>query len=142
MWRVSAGLSIGRLATGPACACSCLVTYPALRLISWACHLSQDSTSCARLCVQIQSSACTSTFRPAPLSTAVLLLPRHMAVLADTVICMHEYLPADVTAQAQAISRRHAGPGDSLPRPEQYGEVTPRTLASGECQTSYQSVQD
>ncbi len=50
---------------------------------------------------------------------------------ADTVICMDEYLPADVTTQAQAISRRHAGPGDSLPRAERYGDVTPRTLASG-----------
>jgi predicted ABC-class ATPase len=53
--------------------------------------------------------------------------------VADTVICMDEYLPADVTAQAQAISRRHAGPGDSLPRPERYGDVTPRTLSSGKC---------
>ncbi|KAI7846207.1 hypothetical protein COHA_000277 [Chlorella ohadii] len=52
--------------------------------------------------------------------------------VADTVICMDEYLPADVTTQAQAISRRHAGPGDSLPRAERYGDVTPRTLKSGE----------
>ena len=44
---------------------------------------------------------------------------------------MDQYIPADVTAQAQAISRRHAGAGEALPRAEQYGPVTLRTLASG-----------
>lgn len=57
--------------------------------------------------------------------------PRIVPTCADTVICMDEYLPADVTAQAQAISRRHAGPGDSLPRAEQYGDVTARSLVTG-----------
>ncbi|KAL4436891.1 hypothetical protein ABPG75_004030 [Micractinium tetrahymenae] len=50
--------------------------------------------------------------------------------VADTVICMDSYVPADVTEAAQAISRRHAGPGERLPRHEEYGEVTPRALLS------------
>jgi hypothetical protein len=50
---------------------------------------------------------------------------------ADTVICMEAYVPADVTAQAQAISRRHAGPGETLPRHTEYGDITPRCLLTG-----------
>lgn len=56
-----------------------------------------------------------------------------LAPRADTVICMDCYVPADVTDAAQAISRRHAGPDERLPRHEEYGEVTPRALLSGVC---------
>jgi hypothetical protein len=42
-------------------------------------------------------------------------------------------VPADVTAQAQAISRRHAGPGETLPRQTEYGDITPRCLLTGGC---------
>ena len=44
---------------------------------------------------------------------------------------MDGYVPSDVTEAAQAISRRHAGTGASLPRHETYGDVTPRCLLSG-----------
>ena len=44
---------------------------------------------------------------------------------------MEAYVPADVTAQAQAISRRHAGPGETLPRHTEYGAITPRCLLTG-----------
>ncbi|KAI3425930.1 hypothetical protein D9Q98_007902 [Chlorella vulgaris] len=50
--------------------------------------------------------------------------------VADTVICMDAYVPSDATAAARAISARHAGTGDRLPRHETYGDITPRTLAS------------
>lgn len=59
-----------------------------------------------------------------------MVLPYRIA--ADTVICMDAYVPSDATAAARAISARHAGTGDRLPRHETYGDITPRTLASGE----------
>ena len=62
---------------------------------------------------------------PPPLHPAPCCTP------SDTVICMDSYNPLDVTERALAISRRHAGPGERLPRAKAYGDVTPRTLVSG-----------